>query len=1304
MKPNANFSPTMIIVGGILFLSSAWPGMAQIILERWPLERPRITQAYGCYSCESSRPGKFHTGIDMNDGANSCGAPVYPAAKGEVVSVYFDCAAGVECRGGNGNRVIIAHPNANSPIFFTVYQHLQMETQPLVEVGDAVDNLQIPIARVGNTGSAGYPCHLHYNVMQTAKGSFEVYNGYSNRFPADDCYASDDNEPVQIADPKCVDPAQFIPAVCVKFPNRVSEIYDSPSESACRLNATIEASQVYTAMASYQAGSDVWRLIALPGEVGPSGGSTSCDQVTHGWVKNAGNIDTQCAPQIAVATGLRPESQSRGHAAEVYNVPGGTRIGYLWRGHGVAYATPISQLPPDALCDEPWFLVDLPSGRTLGNTKGYVCGEHLDENLLQCSLPLGFEAAGGCVPSPELTTLTPTSVTQGSATFEASVDPNGVETSVWFEWGPTPELRNWTLPISASNGDGLVMRSQAVGGLECGLQYYVRGVAKNDSAGIDFGQTIAFTSAACEGSSPVVAELITDGGFEGSSSSWLSLGAFHVATQSCPFAGSRYAFLGQSDGTPGNSLYGVLDQVFEIPSDAEQIELSFRYSIMTSEVGGNPYDVLTAWLYDEDGIDDLELFEAYSNLDAQNCCGAGCYRFDTFAIPDEYAGESLRLRFVGVTDNSLPSIFRLDQVSIKATVPQGWAPTASTVSASQITSFDARLNATVNPNGRGTEVWFEWDDDPNLSRETPRVDIGAGTAGRAVGVTLVNLDCGKTYFFRVLAKNAAGEAVGSKRTFTTLPCQGGPPIANTEPADNITQTSARLTARIKPNGLPTSAWFKWGLDSDPASTTPIQSFGSSTSWQDFEFTLTGLTCDKRYYFEVYAQNEEGQDDGSTYSFNTIDCGIPAPPDDFLLFADEVFGCAGEQPAVLLGWTMPPGAATIATVRTSTGAYLATIDTAISGPVFLVNLGLEPGSSYDFYVEVIVDGLPRVSNVVRVPVLSAECDFNVDTGELPHRPMVWTDRPYCENGRPRVRIWWTSVVGANSYTLQRSTLPGETVIYPNLSANSFVDIELLPGVGASYQIQAVNSSGSRSSRPFGVFIPGNVCEQHSEPGQFTSQFSAPYCELNRAKATLTWGNASSALSEYRYFEFRDHQLYGGGESASFKAELGNSSSKGHVLRAIVQAESASAPVRYREAPEVARWIPASICGISNLAPVVTTFGAPLTYAEQDRILLRGEVSPQGSETSVHFQWGVGTSYGNVTPVRLAGAGFDYLPLAESVVGLTCGKTFHFRIVASNSVATRYGSDQVISTDSCGSSLIFSDDFESGNTAKWSEAVP
>ena len=94
-----------------------------------------------------------------------------------------------------------------------------------------------------------------------------------------------------------------------------------------------------------------------------------------------------------------------------------------------------------------------------------------------------------------------------------------------------------------------------------------------------------------------------------------------------------------------------------------------------------------------------------------------------------------------------------------------------------------------------------------------------------------------------------------------------------------------------------------------------------------------------------------------------------------------------------------------------------------------------------------------------------------------------------------------------------------------------------------------------------------------------------------------------------------------------------------------------------------------------APVVIT--NPATNVASSSATLNGSVDPHGLTTTVHFQYGTTTSYGQTTAMQ-SQTGNTYRNIAASTFGLAGDTTYHFRIIATNSGGTRTGGDRTLTT--------------------------
>jgi hypothetical protein len=199
--------------------------------------------------------------------------------------------------------------------------------------------------------------------------------------------------------------------------------------------------------------------------------------------------------------------------------------------------------------------------------------------------------------------------------------------------------------------------------------------------------------------------------------------------------------------------------------------------------------------------------------------------------------------------------------TLRATGP----PVVITNPASLIASYSARLNGSLDPHGLSTTVYFRYGTTTNYGHATA-IQTRAGNAYQNISANVTNLNANTTYHFRIVATNNAGTRFGSDRTFTTLSATG-PPVVTTNPATNLTSSSATLNGSLDPHGLPTTVLFRWGTTTSYGHTTAMQSQTGNT-YQNIAANITGLSTHTTYHFRIVATNSAGTRLGSDRTFTT----------------------------------------------------------------------------------------------------------------------------------------------------------------------------------------------------------------------------------------------------------------------------------------------------------------------------------------------------------------------------------------------------------------------------------------------------
>jgi hypothetical protein len=98
------------------------------------------------------------------------------------------------------------------------------------------------------------------------------------------------------------------------------------------------------------------------------------------------------------------------------------------------------------------------------------------------------------------------------------------------------------------------------------------------------------------------------------------------------------------------------------------------------------------------------------------------------------------------------------------------------------------------------------------------------------------------------------------------------------------------------------------------------------------------------------------------------------------------------------------------------------------------------------------------------------------------------------------------------------------------------------------------------------------------------------------------------------------------------------------------------------------------------PAVSIDGESVTHLSQTSVRLGAELNPHGLPTEYHFEYGTSASYGEAAPVPDASAGSGTTDTSVSIEaqGLAPATTFHFRVVAHNSLGVVHGEDRTFTT--------------------------
>jgi hypothetical protein len=310
---------------------------------------------------------------------------------------------------------------------------------------------------------------------------------------------------------------------------------------------------------------------------------------------------------------------------------------------------------------------------------------------------------------PAVSTKAATLISQSSAVLGADINPNGAQTSYWYEYGKTQSLGSITGAQLLGSGRITYSAPGYVVGLASNTTYYFRAVAENAHGKVT-GAIVSFTTTLTPpvpGNPPVIE----------------TVSAINISDTKATLRGSV-------DTKSAATYYW-----FEY---GDTLALGDATSVSTQAAGTNSVAV-------EKNISGLEANTTYYfRLNAQNGYGTVNGPIRSFTT----------------------------RTSTPAPAPKGDEPTADTDAATSVARTSAAINGHVNPNGSDTTYWFEYGKASllgvfDLSQETAEKSAGAGNTAKTFSASLTGLASDTTYYYRIVAKNQYGTDSGSIHQFTT---------------------------------------------------------------------------------------------------------------------------------------------------------------------------------------------------------------------------------------------------------------------------------------------------------------------------------------------------------------------------------------------------------------------------------------------------------------------------------------------------------------------------------------------------------
>ncbi len=903
--------------------------------------------------------------------------------------------------------------------------------------------------------------------------------------------------------------------------------------------------------------------------------------------------------------------------------------------------------------------------------------------------------------APVVTTLAAGNIAATSAALFGTVNPEGAATGWYFAYGLTTGYGSSTATTLLAAGSSTVSITNSIAGLLPGTTYHFQAVA-TDSLGTNYGTDMAFTT-------PALAPTLVPGSVSGITSSNATLNAQVTPNGASTMVlfewglTSSYSMTNPVSIGSGNSAVPVADLLTNLEAST-----TYHYKIIAMNSAGttagsdqtfgtpagppvavtisalststnaaavygtvNPENAASGWFFE------YGLTASYGLFTATNALASGSA---PVPVTNTLAGlaPGTLYHFQLVATNSLGMSAGGDMTFTTVSTPPTLVPRpVSGVGYSNVT-----LNAQVTPNGAATTVYFAWGLNANYGT-TNTVAIGSGTTPVPVTDALTGLAAFTSYHYQVMASNSAGVTVSGDQIFKTANQSANGPLT------------------------PVSYWRMGENDPDAIagglSTSTLDGFGSDN------LTVNG--------------------GGVFYSTNvSVSAGFHVASNLSLNFSNGSSYASGALPSTAVnnfgieGWfyqTTTPGSQVL----------------LYNGNPGSSGWGIgESGGKY----EILFGGVVFSTNAATASLnvwthVALVCDSGVAT--LYTNGIVAVSVTNTPN--PPVGSFAIGAVpgGGNNFTglideVRLFTFAGGTFSTNYLLLNLPPDLPVLANVNVS----AINNTGATLNATVSANGPAGggaqVWFQYGVTTNYGSFSATNSISASPAQAVLSVLTGLQTDTVYHFRVVANNGVaVATGSDLTFQTQVlaptvtvqpvSSLTASNATLNALINPNEAATTVYFLWGPTSAYGqtnmtslamgytaVPVAD-GLSNLltgtvyhyeilgsnsvgvtpggdqvfttsagAPAATTL--PASTIASTSAILNGMVNPYGAATAAWFQYGVTTNYGSFSATNNLGAMNATLAVSILISSLVPGTTYHFQLLAANSVGVTNGVDATFTT--------------------------
>jgi hypothetical protein len=437
-------------------------------------------------------------------------------------------------------------------------------------------------------------------------------------------------------------------------------------------------------------------------------------------------------------------------------------------------------------------------------------------NYIGCGGGGGGSSSGSSnTPSFLVTTNPATNITRTAVTLNGVVNPNGVNTTIYFQYGKTLTYGSTIGYQNVGSGTTNLNISVDLTGLKPNTLYNYRIRASrggNTSSGAnqtfttaglppacvtDAASNIASDSARLNGTvnpnglmttayfeygitaTPITYPISTTAQVIGTGTTGITMTATINSLNTNTDYNYRVVGINSSGTTSGNNLTFRTGNPGGAPTCNTDVPSSITYNSVILNGTVNPNGISTTAYFN------YGLTTSYTVTTTGQVIGDGSVSVvvtetaDALGMNTEYNCRVVGINGSGTTYGN----------NIIFTTAPPTPPTCVTNEVSNITSSSARLNGTVNPNGFDTTASFNYGLTTSYSFATSDQAIGSGMSNVVISATINSFSPNTPYNFRVMATNSGGTTYGENEALTTLAPlwnQTSNPSTGTDTARGIT--------------------------------------------------------------------------------------------------------------------------------------------------------------------------------------------------------------------------------------------------------------------------------------------------------------------------------------------------------------------------------------------------------------------------------------------------------------------------------------------------------------------------------------